>query len=132
MGENLKSTGDRPDFHKYVRSEAAADIVFVDKAAESQANRSDWDSGKKTVAVIGVAEQLPSVTIPKGYSVFLKALKGNAAKINVAEAKASAEDDDNSHQMDASDTLILKVDNVDKIWVDADSAGEGLTWAVEI
>jgi len=132
MGENLKSTGDRPDFHKYVRSEKAADIVFVDKAAESQANRSDWDSGKKTVAVIGIAEQLPSIVVPKGYSVFLKALKANLTKINVAETKVNAEDDDNSHQMDASDTLTLKVDNVDKIWVDADTAVEGLTWAVEI
>ena len=128
----LRNTDNYEPYKKIVKSLVAADVVNVDKAAESLVNRADWDSGKKTVAALGVGEQLPSVAVPSGYYVLLKALKDNTDKINVAESKASSEDDDNSHELQPSDTLTLKVTNVDKIWVDADVNGEGLTWAVEI
>lgn len=105
MVESLKNTGDRPDFHKYVRSEKAADIVFVDKAAESVPNKSAWFIDEHTIVSVAVAEALPAHTIPKGHELVMIAKPNNTDEIYYGHSKAEAETKKHALKADASITL---------------------------
>jgi len=129
MGENLKSTGDRPDFHKYVRSEKAADIVFVDKAAESQANRPAWFVDEKTLASITVAEALPSLTIPKGYALVIIAKPNNTDEIYYGDTKAEAET--KKHALKAGGSISLKITDSNLVFILPKVTNEGVDFFSE-
>ena len=115
MGDNLKNTGDRPDFHKYVRSEKAADIVFVDKAAESLPNRPAWFIDEKTLVSVSVAEILPAHTIPKGYALVMIAKPNNTDEIYYGHSKAEAET--KKHALKADASITLKITNSNLVFI---------------
>ena len=129
MGENLKSTGDRPDFHKYVRSEKAADIVFVDKAATTQPNRPSWFIDEKTVNSVSVAEKLPSVTIAKGYSLVMIAKPNNTDEIYYGDTKAEAET--KKHALKADSSITLQITNSDLVFILPKVLNEGVDFFSE-
>ena len=88
-------------------------------------------TGSKTVTVSGTAEQLPSNPIPSGHDLVVKALAGNSTPVHIADSKAEAEVDTTAYQLSAGESIIIKISNTDIIWVDANTNGEGVTFAVE-
>jgi len=129
MVDNLKNTGDRPDFHKYVRSEKAADIVFVDKAAESQANRPAWFVDEKTLASITVAEALDSFVVPKGYALVVIAKPNNTDEIYYGDTKAEAET--KKHALKADGSISLRITNANLIFILPKVTNEGVDYLAE-
>lgn len=94
-------------------------------------NKGAFSSGEKTVAVIGTAEQLSAQAVPDGFAVVIKAKSTNTDVVHVANSKADAETDANAYRMTANEILTLFVSNLNEIWVDADVATEGISFAVE-
>lgn len=94
-------------------------------------NQPAFAAGKKTVTTAGTAEQLSSQAVPDGFEVVIKALAGNATNVHVAKSKTDAETDADAYELAAGETIGLKVQNTDDIWVDVNTSGEGVTFAVE-
>jgi len=120
-----------PDFKKMVKSLSIGDIVQTSDSISSEANRTSISAGQKTVAAAGTAEKLSAQAIPDGFELVIKALNSNTAVVHVATSKADAETDADAYQLQPSEFVVLKVDNQDKIWVDANVNGEGVTFVVE-
>lgn len=94
-------------------------------------NRPSWTHGQKTVTAEGTAEQLPSVTVPDGFELVVRALPGNDGDIYLGNSKANAEDADQRLTFSAGNGPTLKVKNANVIWVDAATSGEGVDYWVE-
>ena len=94
-------------------------------------NRDTFIAGKKTVAVAGTAEQLPSNAVPQGFPVIVKALAANSGKVHGAKTQAIAQVDATAYELAAGEAVGLLVSNTNKIWVDANTSGEGVTFTVE-
>lgn len=94
-------------------------------------NQPAFASGKKTIVAAGTAEQLSSQVVPDGFEVVVKALAANATNVHVAKSKSDAETDADAYELAAGESIGLKVQNTDDIWIDANTNGEGITFAVE-
>ena len=97
----------------------------------AETNRDSFIAGKKTVTVAGIGEQLPSNAVPQGFPLVIKALAGNTAKVHVAKSKALVEVDASAYELVAGESIGLFVTNTDKIWIDVNTSGEGVTYSVE-
>lgn len=95
-------------------------------------NKSVIKTGQKTVAVAGTAEQFPAQAIPTGYQVAIKALDGNTNKVHIAKSAADAQTDANAYELSAGQTLILKITNLNLLYIDANVNGQGVAYAVEV
>lgn len=96
-----------------------------------KSSQDGFTGGKKTVTTNGTAEQLPSNAVPSGFLVVVKALASNSTPVHIAKTKALAEVDATAYQLNAGETIGLKVKNTDAIWVDANTNGEGVTFIFE-
>lgn len=96
-------------------------------------NKPSAKMGTKTVTTAGTAVQLSatSIPIPDGFELVVKALGGNTNKVHVALSAADAQTDANAYEMKAGEAIGLKITDVNLVYVDANVAGEGVTWAVE-
>lgn len=119
----LKSGGG-PDFKRIVRSLIAQDIVNVDKAAESQANRPAWFIDEKILASIIVAETLPAHTIAKGYELVMVAKPNNTDEIYYGHTKAEAET--KKHALKASGSITLKITDSNLVFILPKITNEGV------
>ena len=124
----LETSGDTADFKTTVKSLVSGDIVNVDKAAESLANKTVIKHGQKTVAVAGTREQMPAQVIPEGYSVLIRALNGNGGLIYVCDVNV---DSKNGQELAKDAVLTLKLDNLNRLYIDSSVNGEGVSWTVE-
>ena len=89
-------------------------------------------TGTKTVSVAGTAEVLgSSQTIPSGYALVIKALKANTGKVHIADSASEAQTDTSAYELSAGEAITLNIDNVNRIYVDANVSGEGVTYIVE-
>jgi hypothetical protein len=80
-------------------------------------------NGKTTVTTAGTAVQLASSTAIK--SVTIRALASNTNKIYVGSSSVSSA---NGFQLSKQETVSLDVDNLNKVWLDCDTNGEGVTF----
>lgn len=80
-------------------------------------------NGKTTVATAGVATQLASST--SIVSVTIRALASNTNKIYVGSASVSST---NGFQLSPQETVSLDINNLSKVYIDADVSGEGVTY----
>ncbi len=96
------------------------------------ANKSVIKTGQKTVAIASTAEQFPAQAIPTGYSVVIKGLDANTNKVHVAKSAADAQVDANAYELGAGQFLILKITNLNLLWLNANVNGQGVTFAVEV
>ena len=96
-----------------------------------RSNRPSWTHGQKTVSAHGTAEQLPSLIIPDGFELVVRALPGNTNNIYLGKTKALAESATDRLQFSAGNGVTLKVKNTDQVWVDADDDNEGVDYWVE-
>jgi len=96
-------------------------------------NFGSFHSGTKTVTVAGTAELLSATSkvIPSGYSLVIKALKTNTTKIRIAASASDAQSDSTAYVLQPQETVTLNVTNVNLVYIDAATSGEGATYIVE-
>ena len=92
-------------------------------------NMSSFIVSDMDVTAASTAEQLPSVSIPDGFALLIKAKPGNTGNIYHGESKLKAE----AHKatMQSNESYEYKVTNANLIWIDAATSGEGIEYAVE-
>ena len=80
-------------------------------------------NGKITVSTPGSASALgvPTTTA----SITIRALASNTGKVYVGTASVSSS---NGFQLSPQETMSLDLNNLNKIWLDVDNAGEGVTY----
>lgn len=102
------------------------------RLVESQGNWANLEHGQDTVAAAGTAEALnggASLSVPDGATVEVAALPGNAGNVYVGDADVSAA---NGRVLSAGDPPArLNVTDVASVYVDVDTAGEGVSWVME-
>ena len=79
---------------------------------------------KKVVASAGTQEALAGSTVLK-HSVTIKALAANTNNVYVGSSTVSAA---NGYVLDAGETLTLQITNLDLVYIDVDTNGEGVTF----
>lgn len=94
-------------------------------------NRPTWTHGQKTVAIPGTAEQLPSLVIPDGFALVVRALPGNTGNVHYGKTKVLAESATDRITFSLGNGLTLKIKNANEVWVDAAQANEGVDYWVE-
>lgn len=85
-------------------------------------------SGQQTVSTAGTAESLQQQSVPKGAQVAIKALSGNNGTVYVGGSNVSSS---NGFELAPKETLTYSASEVSNIYVDADTAGDGVCWTVE-
>lgn len=102
------------------------------RIAESQGNWANIEHGQDTVATSGTAEALnggTSLSVPDGATVEIAALPGNGGNVYVGDSDVSAS---NGRVLSAGDPPVrLNVTDVSSVFIDVDTAGEGVSWTVE-
>ena len=93
-----------------------------------------WRTGQLDVSAAGTAEQLSSTSIPVpvGCQLTIVAKPGNTDTIYLGNSKANCES--SSVRFDglaAGLAVSLKVTDVNLVWVDAGTTGEGVSWCIE-
>lgn len=83
----------------------------------------------KDVTAAGTAELLPSITIPDGFTLVIKAKPTNVGNIYVGESKAKAE----AHvfTLQSNEPVDYGIEDANAIWIDADNNNEGVELTVE-
>lgn len=81
-------------------------------------------NGRETVAVAGTAEPLATTSTPI-ISVTVKALAGNTGMVYVGNEDV---DNSNGFVLDAGEPVSIDIDNLSKVYIDVDVAGEGVSW----
>ena len=80
--------------------------------------------GQKTVAAAGTAEAV--VSSETDYNmVQINALPTNTGNVYIGDSSVSSS---TGYVLDAGDTIILPIKDLSTIYVDADTAGEGISW----
>lgn len=90
-------------------------------------------TGTKNVSVAGTAEKLSATSkpIPHGYTLVIKARSDNVNKVFLAFSQSDAQTHANSFELTSGENVSLQVRDIDLIWLDAASAGDGVTFVVE-
>ena len=79
-------------------------------------------NGRSTVTTAGTRVQLPSAA---GVAVSVKALPGNTNNIYLGDSAVSSA---NGHVLDAGDVVNLAIDNLNRLYIDADTNGDNLSY----
>jgi len=94
-----------------------------------------FTTGKKTVTTAGTAEQLhPDLKVPLGGRVIMIALPDNSDDIFFSETQGKCQTDgDRFDRLEPGDSIpFTTVTNLNQIWIDAASSGEGVSYMVEL
>lgn len=94
-------------------------------------NLSGLATGQDTVATTGTAVQLndgTSLTVPSNASLRVKGLSSNGGIVYVGDDTVAA---GNGYELGAGESVVLSVDDVTAVWIDAGTAGDGVSWIVE-
>jgi len=89
-------------------------------------NPSEWQHDHRTVTTPGAPVQLPSITIPNGYALVVRAMRTNVGNIYLGNSKDSVLDTSKRITLAPDESTKLEVDKASVIWIDADNAGEGV------
>lgn len=95
-------------------------------------NQPDFATNQKNVTTAGTGVQLQTQAVPNGFAIFVRAKVDNTGTIWVSNSKANAENHALATPLEAGAFLTLALTDVDKIWIDADVSGEGVSWTVEV
>ena len=97
----------------------------------SPVNPTDISVGRKLVASVGTAVQLPSVSIPYDFEVVVLALSENTGTIYLGNSKDTAEDHNTAFPLTKGGAVELKIKNLNILWMDSSVSSEGINWIVE-
>ena len=93
----------------------------------------NFDCNHKNIAAAGTAEQLASdIELPIGAVVVVKAKIGNTGAGYVADTQDKAQDTDIAFPLAAGEAVTLTVENLNQIWCDVTTNGDGFNWIVEV
>jgi len=107
-------------------------VKSVDASGNNPVVQTDsWASTQKSVVTPGAAVQCPSLEAPAGMGIVFLAKPGNTGEIYLGNSKANAENAAVRVELGASNAVILKVSNANLVWVDAETANEGICIFVE-
>ncbi len=81
-------------------------------------------NGRTTVTAAGTRVQLPGVACK---IAIIKALPANTNNIYLGDSAVSSA---NGHVLDAGDDVKVPIDNLNRLYIDADTAGEGVSYLV--
>lgn len=104
----------------------------TEATASAQGNWPDIETGQDTVSTTGTPVQLnggTSLSVPDGATVSVTALPDNAGNIYVGD---STVDSSTGDVLTADSSLSIPVTDVSSIYIDADNAGEGVSWITEV
>lgn len=95
-------------------------------------NKPNVITGQKDVTAAGSPEQLDDLAIPDGFGVTIIAKTGNTGYIYLGATEADcASSSSRFDGLSAGLAVSLKIENLNKVWVDASVNGEGVSWIVE-
>lgn len=96
-------------------------------------NRTSFVTGRKTIAVPGTPERLvaASTLLPDGFELKMKASVDNAGRIYVGNTSVNVLDAALRYSLEPGEPFPLGIDDIFKIWLDADNAGEGVEFYYE-
>ena len=100
-------------------------------SAEDYDNRATLSHGQMNVTAAGTAEQMASLAIPHGFAVVIKAKPGNTGNIFLGSSKANAESSTLRFTLQPNEKVELKIDNLNLVWLDAATSGEGVEYLIE-
>lgn len=95
----------------------------------SSTNKDSFTTSSKTVTSHGTAEQLPSISVPDGFKLVIKADPDNTGNIYTGNTKANAEL--HYFTLQANESVELGVTDADASWIDSAVDGEGVEIIVE-
>lgn len=96
-------------------------------------NRFTFATGQKTVAVAGTAEVLPTQAVAGGSKVAVKALPTNTGKVYVGSSQVNAQTHTTAWILSPGDPpLMFSLQNWNAIWIDVQTAGEGVQIGSEV
>jgi hypothetical protein len=98
----------------------------------SAPNQPTFAVNQQVVPTPGTAVQLQTQAVPNGFTIFVRAKVGNTGTIWVGPDAATAQNHALATPLEAGAFLTLALTNVNAIWIDADNAGEGVSWTVEV
>lgn len=94
--------------------------------------RDAWAHDHVYVTTPGTAEQLPSLEVPPGFELVVRAFPSNTDDIYVGNSKANATLATKHITLAAGEAIRLKISNASLVWVDAVVADEGAESFVEV
>ena len=96
-------------------------------------NREFFLTGQRTVDTAGTAVQLTtsSITVPGGFQLTVIAKPGNSGTIYFGNSKGDAEGAMKFDGLSAGLAHSFRVKNVNLVWVNGDTDGDGVSWIVE-
>jgi len=89
-------------------------------------------TGRKTVAATATPEVLGDITLmPSGTTLSIQALPGNTGNVYISYLQAYALLTATRKTLRPGESLDMKVQNLDRVWVAVDVAGEGVEWVFD-
>lgn len=85
----------------------------------------------KGVAAPGTAEQVTAYQIPDGVDLAVTARRSNTQNMYVADSKTNAQTAANRKVLIPGQSFSLRIDNTNRLWVDADNANDRLELTVQ-
>ena len=94
--------------------------------ADATVSQAFW-TGQKTITTAGTPEALPDKAINPGVIAIVKAKAANTASITIGTSSVSAVfTSTQSFQMTKGESFKFRVDNLNRIYVDATVSGDGV------
>jgi hypothetical protein len=97
----------------------------------SSPNQPTFAQNQKRPAAAGTGEQLQSQAVPDGFTVFVRAFPGNTDTVYIGKSKANSENTSVGSPLEPGAFATLALTNVDEIWVNTLTTGDGVFWYVE-
>jgi hypothetical protein len=93
-------------------------------------NRSAWTRGRIAVSTAGTPVQGPNLAIPNNFQVLIKSLSSNTGTMYLGESSSNASSA-NGFPLAPGDFVVLKLTNLNLVWVNSSVNGESVAYAVE-
>jgi len=88
--------------------------------------------GQVNVTVAGTPVQLPDIVIPDGFKAIILAKPGNTGFIYLGTSQVQAQDATSYFdRLGAADSITFQITNLELLWINANIAGDGITYSVE-
>ena len=100
-------------------------------AAADFDNRAAFTTGQASVAAAGSPEQAPSVTIPEGFAISIKARPTNTGNVFLGNSAANVLLATVRYTLRPNEAVSLRITNLNLVWLDVAVGAEGISYIVE-
>lgn len=95
-------------------------------------NQSSWEVNVYTILSYGTGQQLPSMSIPNGMCLVIRAQPDNTGNVYLSHSKLGAESATNRVQLAGGQAVTLYLANADLVWWNASAASQKIEVYVEV